>query len=267
MSAYVTTGVVNQSITRTGQYEPFELQVARGQITGHSPVNIFGYFATPATANAYRTAWELGNTTNYVFPVSATTMTLVSTNNADTATILINGLDSGYNPISESLVLTGTTGVTTVNSYLRINNISVSVGSPTNPAGTITLSNGGVTYAQISTTNIAAGTGSIGTSQMSLYTVPAGYTLYLSRFDAFSSFNGNNVNFLTYRALTNTAAGVQRVVLQQPFDSIYSLRRTIPFPYAEKTDIQWQVAPSAAASATVGVNIEGILIKNDGSLN
>jgi len=37
------TGVVNQSITRVGRYEPFELQVARGQITGHSVVNIFGY--------------------------------------------------------------------------------------------------------------------------------------------------------------------------------------------------------------------------------
>ena len=35
-------GVV-RSITQTGTYEPFELQVARGQITGHEVINIFGY--------------------------------------------------------------------------------------------------------------------------------------------------------------------------------------------------------------------------------
>jgi hypothetical protein len=257
---------INDSVTKRGTLEPFWLQVSRGQVTGHSLVNIFGYFATPATANAYRTAWELGNTTNYAFPSSATTMTLVSTNNSDTATITINGLDANYNIISENLVLNGTNNVTTIKSYFRINNINVSSGSPTNPAGTITLSNGGVTYAQISTTNLGAGTASIGTSQMSLYTVPNGFTLYLTRFDAFSSFNGNNVNFLTYRALTNSSAGVQKIILQQPFDSNYSVTRISPFPYTQGTDVQWQVAPSAAASATVGINIEGILVANDGTI-
>lgn len=31
------------STTRVGKNEPFELQVARGQISWHTPVNIFGY--------------------------------------------------------------------------------------------------------------------------------------------------------------------------------------------------------------------------------
>jgi len=138
-------GVVNQSITRVGRYEPFELQVSRGQITGHSPLNVFGYGTTPATVGLFRTAWENMSTTDYVFPTSAITMNLVSTVAGDTASITISGLDANYNAISEVLVLNGTTNVPTVNQYFRINNISVSSGSATNPSGVITLSNTGGT--------------------------------------------------------------------------------------------------------------------------
>jgi hypothetical protein len=36
-----------------------------------------------------------------------------------------------------------------------------------------------------------------------------------------------------------------------------------PFPYAEKTDIRWQIASSAAVAAVTNVNIGGVLISND----
>ena len=38
------------SATRQGSYEPFDLQVARGQIDGHSTVNIYGYQTAVATS-------------------------------------------------------------------------------------------------------------------------------------------------------------------------------------------------------------------------
>jgi hypothetical protein len=114
------------SITRFGLIEPFDLQVARGQITGHSTVNIYGYGAAITTSTI--PAWE--NATAYTFPVAATTMNLVSTVNTGgdkTGTsILIQGLDSSYAAISETLTLNGTTAVVTTKSYLRINSISVS---------------------------------------------------------------------------------------------------------------------------------------------
>jgi len=263
------TGVVNQSITRVGQYEPFELQVSRGQITGHSVVNIFGFIPASAfTVGVYRTVWENSPTTDYAFPSSAVTMTITGTS-GDTATILVSGLDANYNAISELVVLNGGTGVATVNKYLRINNISVAVGSPTNPAGVVTCVNGGVTYAQISSAQFGAGSGntaSIGTSQMAVYTVPAGNTLYLNRFDAFSSYNGNNAYYLTYRAVANSSSGVQKVVLQSAWDSTYEIQRKYPFAYAAGTDIRWQVTSSNAAPVSIGINIEGVLVANDGTL-
>ena len=201
-------------------------------------------------------------TADYVFPTSASTMTLVSTVNTDTATITIVGTDASYNLISENLVLNGTTGVTTVNSYFRINNISVSAGSATNPSGVITLAVSTTIYAQINTQTVSGATASIGSSQMGIYTVPNGYTFYGYRYGAYSSFNGNSANYTTYRALTNSSSGVQRVIVQTPFNTAYEVQRHFPFSYLAGTDLRFQVASSAATAAVVSINIGGALIQN-----
>jgi len=261
MATIYQSGVNWPSITQNGKFEPFELQVSRGQITNHAPQNIFGYGTTPATANLFRTVWENMGTTEYVFPSSATTMTLAG-GAGDTATITIVGLDANYNVISENIVLTGATGVTTTNSYLRINSMFVSAGSATNPANVVTLTNGGVTYAQINTGVFNGTTSSLGASQQAVFTVPAGYTFYGYRYGAYSSFNGNSANYTTYRAITNSSSGVQKLIVATPFNTTYEVQRHYPFPYTEKTDLRFQIASSAAASAVVSINIGGVLIAN-----
>jgi hypothetical protein len=263
MSTQVIPARQPSSVTRTGKYEPFELQVSRSQISYHSPTNIFGYGTTPATAGLFRTVWENMATTEYVFPSSAVTMSIVSASAGDTATVTIVGLDTNYAPISENIVLNGTTGVSTVNQYLRINSMFVSSGSATNPAGVITLTNGGTTYAQINTGVFNGTTSSLGATQQAAYTVPAGYTFYGFRYGAYSSFNGNSANYTTYRAITNSASGVQKLIVQTPFNTTYEVQRHFPFPYPEKTDLRFQVASSAATAAVVSVNIGGVLIKDD----
>ena len=261
MATISQAGVNWASITQNGKYEPFELQVARGQITNHAEQNIFAYGTTPGTAGLFRTVWENMASTDYVFPSSATTMTLTG-GAGDTATITIVGLDSGYNLITENLVLNGGTGVTTANSYLRINSMFVAAGSTTNPANVVTLTNGGVTYAQINTATVNGTTGSVGTTQMAVYTVPAGYTFYGYRYGAYSSFNGNSANYTTYRAVINLSSGAQRIIVQTPFNTSYEVQRHFALPYAEKTDLRFQIAPSAATAAVVSVNIGGVLIAN-----
>lgn len=231
------------------------LAVARGQIPGASVVNIYGYQASvDGTAIPL---WE--NATTYTYPVSATTMTLYSSSASDTAvSVLINGLNSTYDIISETLVLTnGTTGVTTANQYTRINSILV-VGS-NNPVGIIYLSNAGktVTYAQI---NLANGS-SAGRSQMSIYTVPNGYTFYLTRVNAYVSPNNNANFYCNYQVWTrNIATGTSTVLQQAPFVNTYQTTRVAPRPYLSKTDIQWRANMSAGTSI-VSVGVEGILIQ------
>jgi hypothetical protein len=155
-----------------------------------------------------------------------------------------------------------------VNQYFRINQMFVATGSATNPTGVITLSNTGgtVVYSQINTGTFNGVTSSLGQTQMAVYTVPAGYTFYGYRYGAYSSFNGNTANYTTYRAVTNSSAGVQKLIVQTPFNTTYEVQRHFPFPYTEKTDLRFQIASSVGTAATVSVNIGGILVKNSGTL-
>lgn len=275
----MSNGIV-ASVTRAGRYEPWELQVARGEIYGHSLVNIFGYGTTPASSGVYYPAWELATSSKYyVFPTTAAQMYLASTVSGDNGiTIQITGLDGNYNPISEVLALGGTsgTGVITTNSYFRINNIQVALTSSANPTGVISLQNqaatsGATIYAQINTVTLNGNTTSIGTSQMSVYTVPAGYGAYFGRFTVNDSFTGNTTNYITYRAvaqypsaLTTSATLISRIVLQSPVSGAeFNIQRQYPFYYPSGTDLVWQVAPSSATAVSVGINIGGVLIQNN----
>lgn len=242
----MTTPFISQ--TQYGKIEDFNLQVARGQIQGHSTLNIYGY--QTAIGTSFIPVWE--NATAYTYPVAATQMHLAGSN-GDTASIVIQGLDANYNMISETAVLNGTTAVTTVKSYLRINSLRVSVGSATNPAGVVTLKDltDTIIYAQIN-----AG---VGRSQAAIYTVPAGYTFYLSRIDINTSLNGSN--FATYQNKTVDVNGVVQLTQQAPFAINYHTQRVMPRPFLEKTDIQLQCKVNSTTGA-VSISQEGYLIQN-----
>ena len=247
------------SVTRGGAYEPFDLQVSRGQIAGHSVVSLFGYQASVTTTPI--PIWE--NATAYVYPTSASTLTLVSTSASDdtSAKILISGLDASYNPISETLAMNGLTGVTTVNSYFRINSLLMtSTGtSQTTNVGTITLKQSSNILAQIN-----AG---VGKSQSTVYTVPAGYSFFLDLAEVNTSNSYTGSTIITYKVQAiNNVTGVKLNVLQQPFVSIYTASRSSdPFLYTEKTDIQWQLSTSTGTIAA-GVIITGKLIQNNNNV-
>lgn len=233
----------------------YYLAIARGQVPGTSQVNIYGY-QDALTTGAFYPVWE--NVSAYTYPSVAATMTLYSSSASDTnVSVLITGLDSAYNPISETKTLTnGTTGVTTTNSYLRINSMVVS--SSTAPVGTLYLSNAGktTTYAQI---NLTGGV-SAGRNQASIYTVPNGYTFYLTRVSAFSN-DASSTKYVDYRVYTkNNTTGVTQFIQQAPFLGTYAVTRVSPRPYAAKTDIQWQCA-AVGATFQVSVAVEGILIQ------
>ena len=250
---------ITASVTRAGTYEPFDLQVARGQIQGHSIVSIFGYQSSVTTTAI--PIWE--NATVYTYITTASTLTLVSTSASDdtSAKILISGLDSSFNPISETLAMNGTSGVTTVNSYFRVNSlVMVSAGtSQTTNVGTITLKQSSNIVAQI---NIG-----IGKSQSTIYTVPAGYTFYLDLAEVNTSNSYTGAGIFTYKVQAiNNVTGVKLTVLQQPFVAIYVANRASdPFAYAEKTDIQWQLSTSTGTLAA-GIIVTGKLIQNNNNV-
>jgi hypothetical protein len=246
---------VNAQLNNESMYSAdWQLQVSRNKISGVTPINISGYNATLGASVV--PIWEAE--TVYTYPTTNTQMRLYSSSASDTnVSITINGLNSSYAPISETLVLTnGATGVLTVNSYFRIQGIQVTQSSSVNPVGQIYLSNSGktVTYA-----TILAG---VGKSQAGLYTVPAGYTFYLQRVGVYcgSVSQGQTPGNVTYRVATYSPTGILNSLLQTPFTTNYSTTRVTPRAYTEKTDIQWQA--SSTQTTPVAIQIEGLLIVN-----
>lgn len=238
------------SRTLDDRTEPFELQIARGQIEGHSEVNVQGYNASHG--DTFRAVWEKSNDTAYVYPTSAVTMAFTSSL-SETCTVTVNGLDADYALKTAVVTFSGsTTGTVTSGTatFFRINSMQITSGTA---ADTIVATNNGTTYAQIN-----AGSGR---SQASIYTVPAGYTFYLTRAQAFTTNNGNQ--YCTYRVYSQTISGAVTtplVVLSAPFTQAYASTRIIPRAYPEKTDIQWQLKQSTAAPGSI--QLEGILIRN-----
>jgi hypothetical protein len=248
------------SITRKGAYEPFDLQVARGHVFGHQPWRLYGYSATLGST-AFGPLWE-GLTASggaYAYPGSAAQLTLVSSSTSDTSAlrVLISGLDANFNPISETLALNGTTNVTSVNSYLRVNSLAVTNGT-----------NVGVITAKIGTTLYAQINAGVGTTQMSQYTVPAGWQLVLNRVKAYANVGFTSSAYNTYQryqenniapdlhALRLTSEGV----FVQELDADY---RDAPVIIQSGTDLQLQFKASTGTSTVASVTATGVLIQAD----
>jgi len=243
------------SATRQGAYEPFELQVSRGQVDGHENIKLFGY-TVALGSTAMGPLWE-GLTSsggNYPYPASAVVMTLASSSASDTAvSILIEGLGAGYVVQTETVALNGTSNVNTTKSFLRINRMSTVVG---NAVGNVTAINSGTTYAKI--------TAGVGDTQMSLYTVPAGYTFYQTDFTSggnTSVTSGAYVRTRTY-VVDNPKSGVITLQAQGVFVQSFSLNSAYPIEFPEKHDIQWQFQGAGGAGAAAYACISGVLIKN-----
>lgn len=227
---------------------PFELAVARGKIPGITGLSISGYFATVDTN--WQPLWDIGGA--YTYFNAAQVVRVWSSSASDTdVSVFINGLDADYLPITETVLLTnGATGVLSTKSFLRINSLSIS--GSVNAIGVVRVGSSDKSI------TLAAINDGAGRSQMTIYTVPAGYTFYLTQSNFYTNQNGNQ--YSNYRSFTQMPNGLTTKILQFPFTTTYNSVKIVARPYAEKTDIQWQCQSSV--SSQIGGQIEGYLISN-----
>lgn len=236
------------SITRVGTSEPFELQIARGQITYHSVRNIFGFNSSIGTS--YRTPWELANTNALPLISTASQLDVASSAAGDTTQVVrLIGLDANYNIIAENISLNGTTTVTTTNSFKAINDFITLSG---NCAGNVTAKISTVVYAQIT-----AGTGR---NQAAIFTVPAGYSFYLARIDAFSATATGASKYITFLNKNTFSDGRIFNVAETTFAQRMDIQRVLPFKVSEKTTLEFQ-AKVNSTTAEVGIFGEGYLVQ------
>lgn len=173
---------IHESLTRWNKSEPFELQVARGQIRGHSIVHIFGY-NPDVDSGAEETVWTAGGL--YQHLASPAIMTVSSSSASDTSagvgarTVYILGINSTGGEVSETVTLNGQTPVNTIHTYTEIQSCSVlTAGSTENNVGNINIGTGTVT-AGVPANIFGHILATENKSLMGHYTVPAGYTGYL----------------------------------------------------------------------------------------
>ena len=172
-----------RSISQVGTSEPFELQVARGQIPGHSTIHVFGH--NPDVDNGVEaTVWPIPGAI-LGHPVSPTIMKISSSNANDTAagtgarTVRILGINGTGGYAEEIVTLNGQTAVNTVNTYDAIETMTVlTAGSGGVNAGTIYAGTGTVTSGVPVVPYSAIGVGD-NTSLVGHWTCPTGYTGYL----------------------------------------------------------------------------------------
>lgn len=261
--------VVAYSITQSGLFEPFELQVSRGQIADH--IRLFQFGANTNIQTTTTTAWA-GTTSNYVYPSAATVMTVSSSSASDAAagtgarTVQVSGLDANYAVATEIVTLNGTSAVNTTNSYIRINDaVVLTAGSGGTAVGTIYVGVGTVTSGVPATIYSLIPIGYNKDAQ-AVWTVPAGYTAYMT--SCTWSAGNTTANLLITGALVyRPFGGVFIIESTCKFNVGTSFDRHFDTPavFTEKTDIEMRLGSSTAGSAGTG-EFHIVYIKNDATL-
>ena len=234
---------------------PFQMRAAMGHITNGTPVFISGN--NPDIQLSEETVWYHGGI--YSYPASAIQMKVSSDDAAATAQVMINGLDANYLPINEIVTLTGQTAVTTVNSYIRIQNAYV-LANPT--AQNIYIGTGTVTAGVPATVYERIFDGHNRT-ESGRYTVPANRTLYLTHgtiSHGSDSLNAFITGTLVYRLFGLPFHNAAVVNLNNKFIDFWF---DYPLAMPEKTDIETRARCSKQQINAVSTSFEGLLITED----
>lgn len=217
------------------------LELAAGNITGQSHINKFGYDENVGTVS-YGTIWDGGSIYSYIGTPGVASVT--SDDGGDTGNLVdIQGLDADYNLVTETVAV-GSTGTQVFSRVFRaicqtecVGEVDIIVDSATRAT-------------------VLAGAGQ---TLMALYTVPAGKTAYLLKFQgSIDKSNGEAKFRLMARPFGNgfqvkgqfgTAAG-----------SYVSYDYPIPLKFEEKTDIE--IRAIAGSTLGAGAIFDLVLVDN-----
>lgn len=251
------------SATRQGAYEPFDLQVARGQVDGHSSVIVFGY--NPDVDATEETVWPDGGTIPH--PTTASVLKISSSSESDTSagtgarTVFVEGVDGNYNTVNETVILNGQTSVNTTKSYLYVNKLYVAtVGTGGQNAGNINAGTGTVTAGvpAVLYDIIAAGYNNRTTGH---YCVPAGFTGYMVE-GLLSSGQASGSTAVTGFLKQHGPDGILRVGAVSTFNNgsaVFAFQP--PYVIPEKNCVGAS-AIGSASNNSVGSYFNIILVKN-----
>lgn len=257
--------MINLAPSGLVSYDQF-FQISRGLLSGLSAFGTAGVNPDVDISSVPEDVWGGGGL--FPYQAAAVQLEVVSSSTDDAAagtgarSVLVLGLSSTWAQISEIVVTNGTTPVTTVNSYLRINAFRVaSVGahaSGTN-VGNITLRVAGA-----GATQAFMGAGD-GQCFRTIFTVPLGQTAFLlDAFVAIVRAGTNEAIEFSFFARTNLGPWIKRNIFSVSAGGL-STQHIMPRIFGqlpEKTDIRFTVTDVSADNTKAQATFIAILQRN-----
>jgi len=228
---------------------------------GYKVVHKFGH--NTDIDSSYETLWSAGG--NYSYLSSATTLKISSADanddDGDTGarTVLIQGLDTNYNEIEETVTLDGQTAINTSNEYLRVYRMIVQTAGSSNHNEGIVYAGTGTVTSGVPANIYAEIPAEYNQTMMAVYTIPADKTGYMTTFYASPD---SQASFQT-QLLFGNSDGIMRVRNQ-----LHAYQTQAMFDYRpylkidEKTDVELRCAVGTA-NTEFGGGFSIILIDND----
>jgi len=244
------------------QMNDFQYDVALGRIDRVEKLWKFGEGNVSTTPT---TVWK-GSVQQpglYIYPDQAYIMDAVSDNIADnTQTMIIQGLDKHWKLQEELVQLNGTTPVSTIYEYIRINRLSILGGG-----GLV----GNVEVTQTGTTSpiysyIADGNFERNQTQQAFVTIAVGHSFLAESIDI-SSFSGRKTNL--YVVARNWKAAEDLGLIDPPFrvqanwnlfNSTFQVVSNVPIKVGERTDFEARGYTENATDSVTSV-LQGVLVQ------
>lgn len=237
------------------------IQVSNGEIEGVGYIEKFG-MNVDVDSNK-ETIWDAGGIYQYL--TTAETVAITSTSGADSTagtgarTVEIQGLDADHNLVYETLTVGGGAGT---QEFLRIFRAKVlTAGSSGVNEGTVSINSNSTSkvLAQIGIDGSGSNAAGRGQTFMSLYTVPAGKTAYLTQWTVGAGKqNTDAVAFMMARTFDNGWNSKDIITVSA---TTYAKDYKIPLKFDEKTDIEVR-AFSTTNNSLVSSTFNLILIDN-----
>lgn len=233
-----------------------------------SGLTVHKFGRNPSVAQSYEVIWDAGGAYTGWMTTAATVQIRSGGNAADTAAgdncreVAIYGLDENWALANESVATAGASASSaTTTTFIRVFRAfctTVGVYGNTN-AGNILIEETG------SSALVAQITAGYGQTEMALYTVPAGYTMYLWNIGGSADSTKSTTFHLKARFdadNTSTPSAERLQYSQDASDGFWERSATpIPLKLPEKTDL-WFEASIATNSAVVVANFVATLVKN-----
>lgn len=224
------------------------VNIARGLVRGTIPISKFGY--NPAIPNnGFETVWDGSNV--YAYSSTPAVATITSDDGDDNGgTVEVEGLDTNYNQVTETLTIGGAPGSILFRRVFRATLLAANTGTVNIGAVTVTVNS--IAVAIISEAR--------GQTLMAIYTIPAGYTGYLLQLDTgCKKDNEHEISFVVRSEVAGSAWQTKSFLTTRGGFTEKNFKLPIAIP--EKHDVEVQAKANATSAVSAGFEL--LLVAND----